>query len=627
VADECNPLGGTTCLMPWPWSGYLVEADTPTGYQLAIPIEAMPVNIDDKAVDPKVWNRYDGFGPTGTILAAFPNGVVATGLPPHTDPAQSLEDDSPTVIVDMDTGERVLHFAEVDMNTNHANERSLIIHPLQRMQPGHHYAVGIRNTVVDEAGNPMPISPAMQAMLDGGTFGHPLMERVQDGYPAIFDALEDAGLPQSEIVLAWDFVTASQEMLTSDLLTMRDAALPAIGEDGANLTFEAEEEDGQDPSRVLRFIVGTYDSPNFLTNGEDDLSVLQRDSAGLPVMDGMYTANFAAIIPKCVETAELPVQVMVFGHGLFGDGKDSLESGLLQRVAEDYCFVVVGGDYIGLTGRQFAAAAFAVNDLNRGTGISEKLPQGVINFMALEQIIRGPMRQSDLFKFNGAEIIDPTRVHYFGASLGGIMGGVFMAYDPNITRGVLGVPGSAWSLLFERSFAWTALQGAILGSYEDQYVYQMLGALLGLAMEQYDPITTASGLTGAVDDGVAGVPDKQILMYEGIGDCLVGNMASELLARTIGLQVTAPSLKVPYGIAEMETDQLSGFTIYDESPTPLPPLTNIPPQVDNGTHGDVNERNANLRQIERFFLEGVVGNECLLEAAAAPCTCSTGACD
>src|SRR5688572_25036384 len=89
VREECNPLGGTSCLMPWPWSGYLVETDTGTGLQLALPPEAMPVNIDDKVVDPTTWNRYDGFGPTGTILAAFPNGVVADGLPPHTDPAQS----------------------------------------------------------------------------------------------------------------------------------------------------------------------------------------------------------------------------------------------------------------------------------------------------------------------------------------------------------------------------------------------------------------------------------------------------------------------------------------------------------------------------------------------------------
>ena len=47
------------------------------------------------------------------------------------------------------------------------------------------------------------------------------------------------------------------------------------------------------------------------------------------------------------------------------------------------------------------------------------------------------------------------------------MGNVFMAYDPNITRGVLAVPGGDWSMLFERSNAWYALLGAAQGSYTD----------------------------------------------------------------------------------------------------------------------------------------------------------------
>src|SRR5512132_331078 len=117
VPDQCNPLGGAACVMPWPWSGYLEPADTATGYQVALPIEAMPRNIDDKPVDPAMWDRYDGFGPSGTILAGFPNGVSADGLPGWQDPAASLAAGGPIVLVDMDDGHQPLFFAEVDMNT------------------------------------------------------------------------------------------------------------------------------------------------------------------------------------------------------------------------------------------------------------------------------------------------------------------------------------------------------------------------------------------------------------------------------------------------------------------------------------------------------------------------------
>src|SRR5690606_19833230 len=87
IPDECDPLGGTTCLMPWPSSAFLEQdAATATGYRVALPAEAMPVNVDGIAVDPAPWNRQDGFSPSGAMLAAFPDGVSAEGLPGHEDP-------------------------------------------------------------------------------------------------------------------------------------------------------------------------------------------------------------------------------------------------------------------------------------------------------------------------------------------------------------------------------------------------------------------------------------------------------------------------------------------------------------------------------------------------------------
>ena len=61
----------------------------------------------------------------------------------------------------------------------------------------------------------------------------------------MFAALEEAGVPRDELVLAWDFVTASDESLTADMLAMRDQALPAMGEAGANLGFTADGGRGQ----------------------------------------------------------------------------------------------------------------------------------------------------------------------------------------------------------------------------------------------------------------------------------------------------------------------------------------------------------------------------------------------
>jgi hypothetical protein len=613
-------------MMPWPSSAYLVEdAATVTGYRVDIPFEAMPTNADGITVDPAPWSDFDGFAVAGPILAAFETGVSADRLPTHAAPAESLAADASVVVLNVQTGDRVLLFAEPDMNADHPEERALVIRPLERMQPATRYAVAIRKSVKAADGSALPIAPAFAALVAGDEFDHPMMEKLAPRYDDIFTALEADGIPRDDLVLAWDFVTASDEMLTDDLLVMRGAALPEMGTDGANLTFTVEEIPHNAPERVYKLYTGTYDVPTFLTDGERDLSVIQRGADRKPELVGMGTANYSAVIPACVETAELPVPVVIFGHGLFGNAQDYIDDRFLQEVAQDNCAIIIGGDWIGLTNRQLVAVAYAMNDLNRGMGITEKLAQAVINFIALSKITRGPFRESDAFKVNGVEIIDPSRIYYYGASLGGIMGTVYMSYDPDVLQGVIGVPGGPWALLFERSLAWPPLRVAMKGAYTlSPWDYQLNLSLMGMAFEKVDPMTTARNV---IADPLPNTPPKQIMMYAAIGDTLVNNPASWALARTLDLPVCSPSVMMPFGLVEEQTTAPSALTIYDEGVGPLPPLTNVAPDEDNGTHGDVNERAAVQRQVTRFVNEGVVGQECLLDGAPAACVCATGACD
>jgi hypothetical protein len=635
VPDECNPLGeGAFCMMPWPSSAYLEpDAKTSTGQRVAMPIEGMPTNLDDISVDPAPWNRFDGFSPSGAMVAAFAGGVSADGLPSHTDPAASLADDSLVVVVNMDTGERLVHFAEVDMNISDPTGRPLIIRPLERMAAGARYAVAVRAGVLDGSGRPLERSAGFQALVDGAELDHPRFARLAEGADEMFAALEDAGVPRDDLVLAWDFITASDDSMTADLVAMRDQALPVMGEAGADLGFTAEEVEGGDPALVLRLLVGTHDAPNFLTNGEADDSILRRGADGAggagdpgrPELDGTYSANFAAIIPQCVTTAQLPVPALLFGHGLFGTGQDYVENDLLQGLANDECVVILAGDWIGLTERQLISAVLAANDLNNSHALAEKLAQSVINFIALEHLARGPLVQAEQFRFGGQPIIDPEQIYFFGASLGGIMGGTFMAYDPYIERGALGVPGGAWSLLIERSYSWTALSVAANASYDDRREHQILIGLLAWSLERWDPITTARRV---LDDPLPGTPAKQLLLYEGLNDSLVSNLSTEMMARTLGIPVTSPSVRSPFGLEVTAEPAPSGFTIYDEKREPGVPLTNVPPAEDNGTHSGVNANPAVLRQVIGFLREGQVVNECRdAEGAPAPCDCTTGACE
>src|SRR5512140_3068011 len=108
IPEACNPLGGEGCLLPWPSLSYLkADPSTATGYRLDLPLEAMPVNTDQIAIDPGPLNaRWDGFSPTAPLLAMFPQGVSPDGLPSWKTPDDSLAASSPIVVLDLDHGER-----------------------------------------------------------------------------------------------------------------------------------------------------------------------------------------------------------------------------------------------------------------------------------------------------------------------------------------------------------------------------------------------------------------------------------------------------------------------------------------------------------------------------------------
>jgi hypothetical protein len=614
-------------MLPWPSMTYTkADPTSPTGVRVDIPRNAMPVNVDGIAVEPAFFNRWDGFSAIGPMLAAFPSGVSADGLPTFKNPDDSLAPNSPIVLLDMNTHERAPFFAEVDQNTSDVTKRNLIIRPLARLHTSSRYVVAIRSTVKAADGGELAAPPAFAALRDGSDFGHPRFAALKARYADIFAALETAGVPKSDLVLAWDFQTASDEFLRADLTTMRDAAITAIGTKGANLSFTATAQ--PDKPGIFKRYLGTFKSPDFLTNGELDDSVMRRDADNKPQMQGMRDARFAAIIPECVKTQPLPRPTIIFGHGLFGSAEGYLDDNFVVQLANDtnHCFVILAGDFIGLTDRQLALAPLAVNDMNRGNQITEKLAQSIIDFIALESITRGPMSTAPEFQFNGAAVIDPAKTFYVGGSLGGIMGNVFMAYDPNITRGVLAVPGANWSMLLERSTAWSLLMGAAQGAYSDPGVYQLNLALgLGMGLEPYDAMTTAAHV---LKDPLGGVPAKSILMWYSIGDCLVTNIATEMVAREMGIQMLGPSVKQPWHMTPTPGPLANGITVFNDHPTPLPLDTNIPPATDNGTHSGINRKPAALRMVEKFLLAPLQAEDtCLVANAAAPCDCATGACN
>jgi hypothetical protein len=619
----CNPLGGAGCMAPWPSSVYLRDdPSSPTGVRLDMPIGAFPSNRDGEHLDTAPLNRHTGFSPATQIVTAFAGGVDPSNLAFWDHYERSVTDDSPTVIVDMSTGQRVAHFAEVDANerARDKSEQALYLRPAARLTGGTRYAVGIRRSLRSADGSALPMPAGFELIRHRVTTSLPLLEKVRTRTEEAVAALDAAGVPPGDLVVAWDFVTADDDSVRADTLAARDRALEAMGELGANLGFRIERDSAggvQPDPRVAREIELSFDVPNLLAA---DGSGLARDADHRPVVDGVTSAPALALVPVCTtprpEGERMPI--LLFGHGFFGS-YDEAQSNHVRRVAADLCMVVLAGQWRGMSGNDLDVAIQSLTEPNTGIGFGERMVQGIIDFIALEQLSRGKLA-SELFTVDGVSIVDPTRAYFLGVSQGHILGSTFFAYDPFLTRGVMHVGGAEWSLLFERSLHWSTFAILLEGTYQSLFEVVLVQQFMQMVFDPTDPVHVSPG---ALTTPLPGTPAKQWLLQESDSDPAVSNLATELQARTMGLPVVAPALRVPYGLTETAAPLTSGLAIFTEQPSPRRDPTNVlSDSAGNVAHDRLRRRKAVVDQMKHFFATG----EIIAACGDVPCDCAAGAC-
>jgi hypothetical protein len=238
-APSCDPIDSGACLLPFPNDRFTVPADTPTGRRVALPAEGMPSNAGGTPIDPTEWNRNDGFSPGSMLLADVPGVDLQTtfGLPSGVEvldrPAISLAAEAPIVLLDLDTGERVPYYGEVDAHPGAvaSGERLLIVRPLQNLRAGHRYGVALRS-MRDAAGNliePDPVFAWYRGDRRGGPPPGAEPARTAE-FQRLFRDLRKAGVGHRDLHLAWSFTVASDENVTGRALHIRDEAFATLGD-------------------------------------------------------------------------------------------------------------------------------------------------------------------------------------------------------------------------------------------------------------------------------------------------------------------------------------------------------------------------------------------------------------
>ena len=621
--QECNPLGGESCVLPWPSSLYAVDdSATVTGRRVDIPEGALPTNVDGFAVSPTLFNSHDGFSPDASIITAFVGGVDPSNLVHYSNFPASLTEASPTILLNLDTGDLVEHFAEIDMQAaDEPDQQAFYIRPSKMLAEKTRYAVAIRKTLKARDGSELAIPEGFQAILDGTETGHERLEKVRPRYEQIFAGLAQHGIDRSDLVTAWDFTTGSREAMRQDVLAARDAAMPAMGSVGSNLSYTVEEDGDHNDSRIARRIEGEYDAPLFLTldgrfNRE---TVMARDERRMPLMQGMYKSPFLAIVPECALDGREPVPIMIYGHGLLGS-MDEITTSAIRRTTAELCVVAVGTDMRGMSSRDLQSVAFALNNLNKSNALFDGLVQGVINHLALVEAVRGPMAETLFVDGSGNSIVDTSRIFYYGISQGGIFGGTHCAWSPVIERCVLQVNAISFTMILERSLDWPIHRTVLLGAYPRPLDVVLNMQLLQMLWDTTDPVSVADAVL--VPGAIPGVPDKQILMSIAVADDEVANMGSEYAARTMGLPTLGPSPVEPYDIPVLEGPLDSALVYYDYGLGHTIPLTNEPPE-DNEVHALVRKQRAHIEMMRIFLDTGEIVQTCTAENG---CDCVNDGC-
>jgi hypothetical protein len=599
---DCNPLGPTgACYVPWPSSYFQVDDTTSaTGVRNAVPLAAMPKNIDKKPIDPSRLNRLDGFSPATPLVLYLP-GVDITGLATVHDFTPSLSADAKIQLFDMTTGDRIDYFAELDAHADPTmmQRQALIVRPQQRLKPATKYAVAVIGLGTAPA--------AFVEVRDGKLTTDSALYDMQDRYDALFTFLEKQGLKRGDLTLAWDFTTSSEDMITGRLTRMRDRALAAS-------TFEYRVDSVQDftdaglaqplsdggftsGSLTLREIFGTFVSQRFLAS-DGGTAVLPADAGSDPAIIAADEYPFVATIPACAATATLPIPMMIYGHGFLGSAQKGLEDPTVAAIANKLCMVQVATNWIGLSSSDLGTiGGTVVEDLGRFDIITDRLMQAQVNTHVLTRMAKTKLKDDDALKLNGTPVTDASQLYYLGISLGGIEGTTFMALNPDITRGVTNVPGGEWSFIMTRSNDFSTVAVLFDTFLPDRLDQQLALAYSQSLWDETDPISYAPHL---LKDPIGGVSAKKILMQESEGDSQVPNLTTRLLARTEGQTGLSPLVTAVPGITEMPAPLDSAYVQFDTHPMPLPGDQNLPPDQ-NGAHDACHQLDVVIRQMGAFL--------------------------
>ena len=598
---RCDFLIDERCILPYPSSVFLDEdPTTPTGLRIHYDDGALPANTSGKHIDPTDWNTLDGFSPGPMIVAL-----------------------------------------------------TFIVRPGKRLDDATRYLVAIRD-LVDTNGTPITARLAFRALRDqisdadvAVACGPGCAAAITARRPSMEDTLGRLaahGVARDDLILAWDFGTASTQALTSWMVSIRDQAF-ALGTPSFTVTSvnTGNPAGSGFNTQIYARIEGTFQAPLFMT--ADAPGSRLNFVNGVPAQNGYATVPWVVHVPRIAAAAQnpgaAPARASLWGHGLLGT---RYQLGSLSDLANTFNYVIAAVDMQGMSDPDVAGGVLpAVSDFSNFHLIPERLHQGFLHHLLLGRLLADPVNgfNSDPafhLGVGGAPVIDTDQVFYSGGSQGGIFGGAIMAIAEDFDRGFLAVPAANYSTLLHRSIDFNPFFTIVNTTYPDKLDQLLIFPLIQQLWDRAEP----QGYLPHILPGDLSSPPRphKILVHMATYDSEVSNVATEIMVRSLGIPQVVPSARSFVDIPELSAP-FDGSAFVEVNPqrggsrchTPggsdagascttdaqcpgagdpasrtqcapgIPPLVNLPPLFNNGAHGRTGNPTTG-KQIAGFLRDG-----------------------
>jgi len=583
----CELLSTRSCLLPFPSDAYTVaDATTGTGRRVSIP-QGLLKNKNGQALDPTAWNLNDGFSPSTPILVHIPGiDPSKTALPVETNIGFSITAESATVIIDLDSGQLVPHWAEMDSRAEKDIDRALILRPATSLIETHRFAVALRN-IKGSDGQTLPAPIGFRVLRDNNPTTNPTIEERRNEFEAIFAEEAAVGINRADTYLTWYFTVASADTLAGRMLSMRDDAFGQLNGQSPKFAVTGTRTTGLLPG-IAKVVTGTFEVPLYLDNGGAPGSrMTYSPTNGDPVSSGTYTAQFSCSLPSAAMANGEAVPV-VYGHGLLGSAAEA-ESTQVQRTAAANNSLYCATNWIGLAAEDVGFAVQALSDINLFPSVPDRLQQSMLNTLYLGRLmihLEGLGAAPEFQTTGGANMINTDSAYFDGNSQGGIMGGAVTAVAQDWTHAVLGVTGMNYSTLLQRSVDFDRFASVLRDAYPNALDQQLV---FGVIQMLWDRGETSGYVQHLTDRAYERTPAHSVILDVAFGDHQVAPITAQNIARTLKMPIYKPVLaasSAPLGIQPFWFWNLPGIRkfpyegsalVFWDSGTMAPPSGNVTP--------------------------------------------------